>query len=85
MSFLLALKRKAHGKQYVSQLLNPNPTFSSLVLEALLWCAEYDGFPVTEDLVARAIEEGKKYPTLTINGYLEGLRNKALKDSLLGF
>lgn len=82
MSFLLKIKRKAHGQQRVSQLLNSNPAFAALVMEALVWSAAYDGIDMTDDLVNQAIEEGAKYPTLTVNDFLEGIRNRALQTSL---
>ena len=85
MSFLMKIKRKAHGQQRVSQLLNHNPNLAALVMDALVWSAQYDGFDVTEELIAHAIDEGTKYPSLTVNGFLEGFINRALQDGLRGF
>lgn len=70
---------------FVSQLSNPHPQIRAVVVDAFSWCLAYDGLALTEEILQQAIEEGDKYPTLTISEFLAGLQNRQLQDGLRKF
>lgn len=84
MGFWLGLKRWAHGKQYVRQIFNPDPSFARLAFEALEWCLLDRGATLSEEVIEEARIESDKYPTLTVKEFVEGRYNKKMQESLRG-
>lgn len=82
MGIGIAIKRWGHGKQHVRTAFDSNQQYSHLAMEALLWSLEDRGIDSSDEVLAEAVLESDKYPTITVRQFVEGYFNRRLQSGL---